>query len=154
MPDAAVDAVVVGTAWHWFDRSHAEPEIARVLRPGGVLAVLWNGDDDAVAWVRGYHQALHPNGNHPPVGSSEADATPRGDAFGPTATGRFANPVPMTIDAMVETIATHSWALTADPAYRDAALARLRAYLVGCPETSSGSFTLPMLTDVVRTLRR
>ena len=28
LPAAAVDAVVVGTAWHWFDRALAEPEIA------------------------------------------------------------------------------------------------------------------------------
>ena len=62
LPAAAVDAVVVGTAWHWFDRALAEPEIARVLRPGGVLVVLWNGDDDTVEWVRGYHRALHPGG--------------------------------------------------------------------------------------------
>lgn len=153
LPDAAVDAVVVGTAWHWFDRSRAEPEIARVLRPGGVLVVLWNGDDDSVEWVRGYHRALHPGGNAP-VGSTQDEAGPDGGAFGPSETGRFPHPVPMTIDGMVDTIATHSWALIAEPAERDAALARMRAYLVERPETSSGAFTLPMFTDVVRTLRR
>ena len=80
LPAVAVDAVVVGTAWHWFDRALAEPEIARVLRPGGVLVVLWNGDDDTVEWVRGYHRALHPE--EPPADRhhprrSPARATPR-----------------------------------------------------------------------------
>jgi SAM-dependent methyltransferase len=153
LPAAAVDAVVVGTAWHWFDRALAEPEIGRVLRPGGVLVVLWNGDDDTVEWVRGYQRALHPEENAP-IGTTLADARPRDPAFGASETRRFANPVPTTIDAFVETVATHSWALIADPRQRDASLARMRAYLAARPETSPGAFTLPMVTDVVRTLRR
>lgn len=35
LPDASVDAVMVGQAFHWFQRPQAELEIARVLRPGG-----------------------------------------------------------------------------------------------------------------------
>jgi len=153
LPSAAFDAVVVGTAWHWFDRARAEPEIARVLRPGGVLVVLWNGDDDTVEWVRGYHRALHPQ-EQAPIGTTLSAAQPSDPAFGASETRRFANPVPTTIDGFVETIATHSWALIADPGERAAALARMRDYLLVRPETSPGAFTLPMVTDVVRTLRK
>jgi SAM-dependent methyltransferase len=39
--DASVDAVFVGEAFHWFDTQAAIPEIARVLRPRGGLAILW-----------------------------------------------------------------------------------------------------------------
>jgi SAM-dependent methyltransferase len=42
LPDASVDAVVVSSAWHWVDVDRAAPEIARVLRDGGRLAVVWN----------------------------------------------------------------------------------------------------------------
>ena len=56
LPDGAVDAVLVGQAMHWFDLDRAFPEIARVLRPGGVLAGLWNADDRSVAWVDGLVQ--------------------------------------------------------------------------------------------------
>ena len=53
LPDASLDAVLAGQAMHWFDMDRALPEIARVLRPGGVLAGLWNVDDDRVGWVAG-----------------------------------------------------------------------------------------------------
>lgn len=42
LPDADVDAVVVGEAFHWFETATATREIARVLKPHGGLALLWN----------------------------------------------------------------------------------------------------------------
>jgi len=52
LPDGSVDAVSVGQAWHWMEQSAAAAEIARVLKPGGILSMIWNNDDDRVAWVR------------------------------------------------------------------------------------------------------
>lgn len=52
LPDASVDAVVAGQAFHWFDIGAALAEIGRVLRPGGTLGLLWNFRDDASAWMR------------------------------------------------------------------------------------------------------
>jgi len=46
LPDASVDAVFAAQAFHWFDHERAIPELARVLRPGGVLALVWNGPDE------------------------------------------------------------------------------------------------------------
>lgn len=62
LADGAVDAVFVAEAFHWFDLPRAAADIARVLRPGGVLAVLWNVPAwEGLAWteeldsvVRGY----------------------------------------------------------------------------------------------------
>ena len=51
LPDADVDVVVVAQAFHWFDHAVAVPEIARVLRPGGRLALVWNLRDELTPWV-------------------------------------------------------------------------------------------------------
>jgi ubiquinone/menaquinone biosynthesis C-methylase UbiE len=51
LPDASVDVVAVAQAFHWFDAPAALVEIARVLRPGGGLAILWNERDESTPWV-------------------------------------------------------------------------------------------------------
>jgi len=42
LPDAGIDAAFAAQAFHWFDRERAVPELHRVIRPGGGLALLWN----------------------------------------------------------------------------------------------------------------
>ena len=51
LPEDAVDALIAGQAAYWFDLETAVPEIARVLRPDGVLGLIWNLRDEQVAWV-------------------------------------------------------------------------------------------------------
>lgn len=42
LADASVDAAFVAEAFHWFDPDSATAELARVLRPGGALRLLFN----------------------------------------------------------------------------------------------------------------
>jgi SAM-dependent methyltransferase len=42
LPDTSVDAVFAAQAFHWFDDERALADIARVLRPGGALVLMWN----------------------------------------------------------------------------------------------------------------
>jgi SAM-dependent methyltransferase len=142
LPDERVDAVLVGQALHWFDQRRALPEIARVLKPGGVFGALWNSDDHRVEWVVEYSRLSH----YPP--DQEAPPQPPVDeheAFGPLEWEMFDNRYPRTIDSLVATVATHSGTLVLPPAER--------AYLQSRPETASGQFDLPMITTVARTIR-
>jgi SAM-dependent methyltransferase len=50
---AAFDAITVAQAWHWFDHERATAEMARVLRPGGRLGLVWNARDRSEPWVDG-----------------------------------------------------------------------------------------------------
>ena len=58
LPDAAVDAVVCAQAFHWFATAEALAEIRRVLRPAGVLGLIWNVRDESVPWVAALTEIL------------------------------------------------------------------------------------------------
>jgi SAM-dependent methyltransferase len=47
----SVDAVVAGSAFHWFDAPRFVDEAVRVLRPGGTVGIVGNDWDDRVDWV-------------------------------------------------------------------------------------------------------
>lgn len=51
LPDESLDAVVCAQSFHWLATADALTEILRVLRPGGVLGLIWNGRDETVPWV-------------------------------------------------------------------------------------------------------
>lgn len=51
LPDAAADAVICAQAFHWFATGAALAGIRRVLKPGGVLGLVWNVRDERVPWV-------------------------------------------------------------------------------------------------------
>jgi SAM-dependent methyltransferase len=70
LPAAAADAVVVGQAFQWFDARAALPEIQRILRPGGKLAILRNSRDLRDPVQREFEDVL---GRHRSHASLEAD---------------------------------------------------------------------------------
>ena len=58
LADASVAGVFAGQAFHWFANDPAVAEIARVLRPGGVLALVWNEGADPSPLPDGYREYL------------------------------------------------------------------------------------------------
>lgn len=160
LPGGSVRAVLCGQAMHWFDLERSLPEIARVLSPGGVLAALWNTDDDRVDWVAGLHAAAEGAGG-PTVSSSRAqtvDARFRkasgAPAFEPAVIEDFPHGYQRTPGSLVAALATHSKFLTMEPGPRERVLGQVRSYIRSRPEISGGEFTVPMVTSVLRTVRK
>ena len=52
LADNSADLITYAQAWHWMEPEQALPEIRRVLRPGGVLALWWNQTDRSGGWER------------------------------------------------------------------------------------------------------
>src|SRR5699024_4701946 len=59
LPSDAADIVTAAPAWPWFDLEPAPAEAHRLLRPGGVLALLWNTLDVQIPWVHRYARIMH-----------------------------------------------------------------------------------------------
>lgn len=59
LADDSQDAVVLGQAWHWVEPVAGSREIGRVVRPGGVLGLVWNTRDGSVDWVRRLTEIMH-----------------------------------------------------------------------------------------------
>ena len=158
LPDGSVDAVLCGQSLHWFDLQVALPEIARVLAGGGVLAALWNSDDDRVEWVAGM-QAAAKGAARRSLSMRRAEAADFGvheygaGLFAEPESAEFPHGQRRTAGSLVATIATHSKLLVMAPAERERLLAEVSAYLSRRPETSDGEFTLPMVTTAVRAVR-
>lgn len=151
LPDASVDAVVAGQAFHWFDQRRALAEIARVLRPGGSLAALWNGDDDRVPWIAELDRVVVGRRSFSRLqGELGIAAHP---AFSPAESGMFPHRQRRTADSLVATLATHSSLLVLEPDDRKRELARIRDFLTSRPETCDGAFDLAILTRIDRCVR-
>jgi SAM-dependent methyltransferase len=59
LPDASVDYVVAGQAFHWFDAAVARREFTRVLRPDGWVVLMWNSRRlDRTVFLREYEALL------------------------------------------------------------------------------------------------
>ena len=162
LPDASVDAVLVGQALHWFDLDLALPEIARVLVPGGVLAALWNVDDDRVSWVAELAEMSRRQASNTLLrwregyGRSVQEAALRAgnELFGAAELDEFANAQTRTADSLAATIATHSHLLVMPESERAALLTQVSDFLHRQPETAEGEFALPLITVAVRARRR
>jgi SAM-dependent methyltransferase len=162
LPDGSAGAVVAGQAMHWFDLDRAIPEIARVLSPGGVVAALWNVDDDRVGWVEELARIRNRDTDATLLGwrrsvgriRQERLAAAGAGLFGPVEAGEFGNGQPRTADSLLATMATHSDLLEMDEPRRGALLAQMSDFLRGRPETSAGEFVMPLVTVVLRARRK
>jgi len=125
LPNASVDAVTAGQAFHWFEREPALAEMARVVRPGGGLALLWNAWDPADP-VLGPINALLDAHRPPVVTEGSLVDTWRTGAFGPLEELRARQSRRMSADHLVEWAMSTSGMINASPAEREAIVAEIR----------------------------
>jgi SAM-dependent methyltransferase len=148
LADGSVDAVLVATAFHWFEREQALAEIRRVLRPGGVLGLLYNLSDTSVEWVAELERLARSSVSLPP--GEEPDLPPTYTGFEPAETQRFPHRHRRSAASLTATVGTHSHTLVIPPEERAEVLARVLAFLEANAETASGEFDHPLVTFAVR----
>jgi SAM-dependent methyltransferase len=123
---ASFDAVVVSSAWHWMDAAVVVPEVARVLRPGGVLGVLWSGPDRRVDWVADVLGRFRAPSDAPGHEDHRHEVElPAGAPFGEPATTTLMWCIPMMRHELVGLAATYSQVIVLAPAERESLLGRV-----------------------------
>lgn len=152
LPDASADAVLVGQAYHWFDRKRAHVEIARVLRPDGIFAPVWNIRDETVGWVAALGRIAR-------MGESSSDLSEKvttfGAAFGEVEPGRFTHRTAVTPDEVLGLLRTRSHWLVASPQQRQRMDRELRELFATHPDLAGReTVELPYQTLVFRARRR
>jgi SAM-dependent methyltransferase len=147
LDDGAAALVTVAQAFHWFDLDRALPEIHRVLRPGGRLALVWNmrdlddpvqrGVEDLLAPLRGRLTAQREGKWRAPLAASPL--------FGEPETAEFRYEQQFTGDDLVDRVASTSFVAAMADDERRPLLDQVRALAAGRPEP----FPFPHLTEVL-----
>ncbi len=144
----SVDLVVVAQAWHWVDPHRAVPEVARVLKPGGRLGLLWNCRDPRrdgwtadLARLMGRLGGMEDNSDDPPVGPP----------FGAVARHDVPWSQPMTAEGLVDLVASRSYVIVLPPDERARVLDAVRAIAAGVPGFAAGGrVPMPYVTRCSR----
>ena len=144
LADGGVDAVFAGQSFHWFANDVAVAEIARVLRPGGVLAMMWNVPDPSPlpeAYRRRFDE-LHEEMRPPPIDENLFDGTP----FGELRETQVEHEQVSSREEVLAAAASVSWIISRDD--REQVLEELAAML---PE---GEYRFPIRTEIQWRIRK
>jgi SAM-dependent methyltransferase len=147
LPDNSVDTVLVAQAWHWFDPERAIPEVARVLRPGGRLGLVWNTRDERLGWVKDLGRI---------IGREDArdafdDAVTLPEPFADIDQHQIEWTNYLTPQALIDLVASRSYCITAPAAARTKTLERVRELLATHPAlANSAGLALPYVTVCIR----
>jgi SAM-dependent methyltransferase len=127
--DRTVDGVVVGQAFHWFDGDAALAEIHRVLRPRGVLALLWNRRVEEDPLNREIDALIEPLRGDAPRHRARAwhAAFERTTLFDPLEEAEFESEQRLDADGLEARIGSISYIAALDPGERAELLSRVRA---------------------------
>jgi ubiquinone/menaquinone biosynthesis C-methylase UbiE len=122
--DRSVDVVVVAQAFHWFDHGAALAEIARVLKPGGHLALVWNSRDERIPWVRRMGDIL----GRQDLDTSSSDHVVQSEHFGFVEEATFKHWQEVNRETILDLARSRSTVTTMDDDEREDHLARVLAF--------------------------
>jgi SAM-dependent methyltransferase len=129
LADSSVIAVTAGDAFHWFDPETALPEIRRVLRPSGGLAVLstvpdWSG----ASWAHELGDLVqNQRPEHPYFdGAPWQEAVRAAGGWSEPREMRLTTTRPGSPEAIIAHLASMSWMAAMPDEEREVALARIR----------------------------
>jgi SAM-dependent methyltransferase len=146
LADGAADVVVVAQAFHWFDHERALPELHRVLRPDGYLALVWNMRDlenSVQAGVDALLRSVRKGVDGYPAGAWR-DALERSELFCTGEERSFRFEQWFSADDLADRVASTSFVATMPPDERETLLAQVRELADGLPEP----FPFPYKTEV------
>src|ERR1700759_1129949 len=130
LPDGSVDAVLAAQAWHWVTPERAAPEVARVLRPGGPLGLVWNERDDRKPWVPALNRIVEEQGRKKRADDmrahNDSDNPKVGPPFGPLELHQVPWVHDTTVPELIDMIASRSYVILLPPERREALLASVR----------------------------
>ncbi|HZB19180.1 MAG TPA: methyltransferase domain-containing protein [Blastococcus sp.] len=150
MADASVDVVVAAQAAHWFDPAPAAREIRRVLRPDGVLGLIWNTRDARVPWVAALEALLVDEARGHEADQGVVDALAR-ELDADVATAGAGIVQRLAPEEVVGGIATRSYVAVMDAVRREEFLSAVRRLLAEHPDTRGRlEIELPYVTRAYR----
>jgi SAM-dependent methyltransferase len=140
-----VEAVVVGQAFHWFEGDAALPEIHRVLRPEGLLALFWNRRVDEDPVNRAIDEVVDPHRAEVPTHRTEEwrAAFDRTSLFTPLSETELPNEQRLDADGMEARVGSISFIAALDEPERKRVLEQARAI------AGQGTVTVPYRTEVL-----
>ena len=147
--DHSVDVVVAAQAFHWFDHDLALPEIARVLRAGGHIALTWNFFDQRIPWVRRLVETM--GGAHERDDSSEILGA--SELFGTVEHTSFTHWEDVNRETLVDIVASRSYIASLPEDEREARLDAVRALYDDYGRGRDG-MQLPYVTECFRAMVR
>ncbi|HNP12300.1 MAG TPA: class I SAM-dependent methyltransferase [Mycobacterium sp.] len=143
--DNSVDAVLVAQAWHWFDPKRAIAEVARVLRPGGRLGLVWNTRDERMGWVKDLGRVI----GHESDPFSDRVTLP--EPFTDVERHHVEWTSYLTPQALIDLVASRSYCITSPADVRTRTLEEVRELLVTHPALANSSgLALPYITVCIR----
>lgn len=147
---SSVDAIVAGQTWHWVSPVAGSHECGRVIRPGGILGLVWNIRDESTDWVRRLTEIMHGSAAEQML----ADGDPAvAEPFGALERAEWRWTRTMTREDLTAMARSRSYFITASPKQRARIEAGIAALLDDLEVQGQATIDLPYVTRAHRATR-